>query len=217
MKPAADLSVYLITDARLCAPRDVVEVAVAAARGGARMIQLRDKGAPDEALIRRGRILKAALGRLGALLIVNDRVEVAAAIGADGVHVGQSDSEASVARNAMGPDAIIGLSIQNVAHAAALDPEIVDYVGVGPVFSTTTKQDHAPPLGFDGLARVCAASPVPAVAIGGLKTEHVAAVLGAGARGLAVVSAICAAPDPEIAARRFAEAIRANRKTAIQR
>ncbi len=212
MKPKIDLSVYLVTDPTLCAGRGVIETALAAVRGGASVVQLRDKTASDEALIRQGRALKAALAGSDALLIVNDRVEVAAAIPADGVHVGQSDAASASARRVLGADAIIGLSIQNAEQAALLDSELVDYVGIGPVFATATKSDHAAPLGFDGLARVCAASALPAVAIGGLSVAHVDAVFAAGARGLAIVSAICAAPDPESAARVFAEAVSARRK-----
>ena len=203
MKPSLDLSVYLITDPVLCAGRGLVETALGAVRGGASVVQLRDKHASDAVLIEQGRALKQALTGTGALLIVNDRIHVALAIGADGVHVGQSDAAAATARAALGPGAIVGLSIQTLAHAETLDPEIIDYVGVGPVFATDTKPDHAAPLGLDGLARVCAASALPAVAIGGLKPEHVAAVFAAGAQGLAVVSAICAAADPESAARAF--------------
>ena len=208
MKPSFDLSVYLITDPLLCAGRGLIETARAAVRGGVKIVQLRDKTASDAALISQGRALKQALAGSGALVIVNDRVEVARAIGADGVHVGQSDAAAADARKALGPDAIIGLSIQTTEHAAALDLAMVDYIGVGPVFATATKPDHAPPLGFDGLARVCTASALPAVAIGGLSAAHARAVFAAGARGLAVVSGICAAEQPEAAARAFAEAAR---------
>jgi len=208
MKPSFDLSVYLITDPLLCAGRGLIETARAAVRGGVKIVQLRDKTASDVALISQGRALKEALAGSGALLIVNDRVEVARAISADGVHVGQSDAAAADARKALGPDAIIGLSIQTTEHAAALDLAMVDYIGVGPVFATATKPDHAPPLGFDGLARVCTASALPAVAIGGLSAAHARAVFAAGARGLAVVSGICAAEQPEAAARAFAEAAR---------
>ena len=211
-KPRIDLSVYLVTDPTLCGKRGVVETALAAVQGGVRIVQLRDKVASDEALICQGRLLKKALAGTGALLIVNDRIEVAAAIGADGVHLGQSDTAAALARQVLGADAIIGLSIQSVEHARALDPKVVDYVGIGPVFATTTKSDHAAPLGFDGLARVCAASALPAVAIGGLTVANVEAVFAAGACGLAVVSAICAAPDPESAARAIAEAAEVSRR-----
>jgi thiamine-phosphate pyrophosphorylase len=211
LRSSIDLSVYLITDPALCVSHGLVATVLAAVRGGATIVQLRDKTAPDAVLVAQGRQLKQALASSGVPLIINDRVAVAAAVGADGVHVGQDDAAAAAARATLGPDAIIGLSIQSVEHARAVDPAVVDHVGVGPVFATSTKADHAQPSGFDGLAAVCAAAPVPAVAIGGVKAEHAAAVVAAGARGLAVVSAICGRPDPEAAARTLAEAVRAAR------
>ena len=207
MRPPLDLSVYLVTDPRLCAGRGLVDTVLAAVRGGATVVQLRDKEAPDGVLIEQGQALKAALRGSGVPLIVNDRLEVALAVGADGIHVGQSDAAAAAARAALGPGAIVGLSIQTREHAALVDPLVGDYLGVGPVFATETKPDHAPPLGFDGLAEVCAACRLPAVAIGGLTGDHAAAVLAAGAQGLAVVSAICGTPDPEDSARRLALAV----------
>lgn len=207
MRPSLDLSVYLVTDPGLCAGRGVEATVLAAVRGGVTAVQLRDKQASDAELVALARALRGALAGTGVPLLVNDRVEVARAAGADGVHVGQSDTAAAQARAALGPEAIVGLSVETVEHARALDPAVVDYVGAGPVFATPTKLDHAAPLGFDGLAALCAASPVPAVAIGGVKAEHAGRVLAAGARGLAVVSAICAAPDPEAAARSLAAAL----------
>lgn len=207
MKPKLDLGVYLVSDPLLCGGSALLETALAAVRGGATVVQLRDKMATDQALIEQGLALRQALNGSGALLIVNDRVEVARAIGADGVHVGQDDGAPSAARELLGSDAIVGLSIQTLAHAVAVDPAVVDYVGIGPVFATPTKPDHARPIGFSGLAEVCAASPVPSVAIGGLHAGHVDAAFAAGADGLAVVSAICSAADPESAARRFRSAV----------
>jgi thiamine-phosphate pyrophosphorylase len=207
MKPGLDLSVYLITDPGMCAARGLVETVLAAVRGGATVVQLRDKHAADAEVAVQGRALLEALRGTGVPLIVNDRVEVAQAIGAAGVHVGQSDLAAAHARALLGPAAIVGVSVETVAHVRAVDPTLVDYVGVGPVFATPTKADHATPLGFDGLAAICTASLVPAVAIGGVKAEHAGAVLAAGARGLAVVSAVCAAVDPEGATRALAQAV----------
>jgi len=136
-------------------------------------------------------------------LIINDRLEVAIAAGADGLHLGQDDGDVADARALLGPEAILGLSVQTLEQMARLDVEHLDYLGLGPVFATPSKQDHAEPLGFAGLARLVAASHLPSVAIGGLKAEHVTATHEAGAEGLAVVSAICGTPDPEAAARRF--------------
>jgi thiamine-phosphate pyrophosphorylase len=202
-----DLSVYLITDPLLCAGRGIVDTALAAVAGGATLVQLRDKQAPDAELIALGRALKAALAGCDVPLIINDRIGVAAAIGADGVHVGQGDDSVIEARRVLGPDSIVGLSIQSAAHAAAASALPVDYVGIGPIFATGTKPDHAPPLGFAGLAAVRAATGLPAVAIGGLGVGQVPGVLDAGCDGLAIVSAICAAPDPESATRAFRQAI----------
>ena len=211
MTRALDLAVYLVTDPALCAARGLVETVLAAVQGGASVVQLRHKDAPDELLIEQGRALMAALAGSPVPLIVNDRIAVAAAIGAHGVHLGQADASLDAARAALGPGAIVGLSIQTVAHARAVAGLPIDYVGIGPVFATATKPDHAPPLGFDGLARVRAATHLPAVAIGGLTAEHVPGVLEAGCDGLAVVSAICAAADPSAAARAFRDAIAAHR------
>lgn len=203
-----DLSLYLVLDPDLCAGIGMIETARLAVAGGATMVQLRDKHAGTASMIETGRALKETLVGTGALLIVNDDVEAAVAIGADGLHVGQEDMNASRARAMIGPEMILGLSVETARLAAAVDPDIVDYAGVGPVFATPTKADHKQPIGFDGLARLVKASPVPAVAIGGLKAEHVAEVFAAGANGLAVVSAIAGTPDPEAATRRIAAEIR---------
>ncbi|KPH05809.1 thiamine phosphate synthase (plasmid) [Rhizobium acidisoli] len=205
---AFDLSLYLVLDPDLCAGIGMVETARRAVAGGATMVQLRDKHAGTAGMIETGRALKQALDGTGALLIVNDDVEAAIAIGADGLHIGQEDMDAATARAMIGSDMILGLSVETAALAAGVDPSLVDYTGIGPVFATPTKADHKQPIGFHGLARLVAVSPVPSVAIGGLKAEHVAEVFAAGARGLAVVSAICGAPDPEAATRRIAAEIR---------
>ncbi|MEH7882579.1 thiamine phosphate synthase [Rhizobium laguerreae] len=205
---AFDLSLYLVLDPDLCAGIGMVETARLAVAGGATMVQLRDKHAGTIRMIETGRALKQALNGTGALLIVNDDVEAAIAIGADGLHIGQEDMDARKARAMVGAEMILGLSVESEALANAVDPDLVDYTGVGPVFATPTKADHKQPIGFDGLARLVKASPVPSVAIGGLKADHVAQVFAAGAMGLAVVSAICGTPDPEAATRRIAAEIR---------
>lgn len=202
-----DLSVYLVLDPGLCAGVGMVETARLAVAGGATMVQLRDKDGGTARMVETGRALKAALAGTGARLIVNDDVAAAVEIGADGVHVGQGDMSAAEARARIGPQAILGLTVERPELAAAVDPGMVDYIGAGPVFATPTKLDHKTPVGFDGLAAQIDASPVPAVAIGGLKAHHAGAALGAGARGLAVVSAICGQPDPEAAAREIAAAV----------
>ncbi|EJZ19071.1 thiamine phosphate synthase (plasmid) [Rhizobium sp. Pop5] len=203
-----DLSLYLVLDPDLCAGIGMVETARLAVAGGATMVQLRDKHAGTAGMIETGRALKQALAGTGALLVVNDDVEAAIAIGADGLHIGQEDMDARKARMIIGPEMILGLSVETELLAAAVDPDLLDYTGVGPVFATPTKADHKQPIGFDGLAKLVKASPVPSVAIGGLKAEHVAEVFAAGAKGLAVVSAICGTSDPKAATRRIAAEIR---------
>ncbi|ATJ84548.1 thiamine phosphate synthase [Halomonas beimenensis] len=198
-----DLSLYLVTDPDLCAAHGLQETVLAAVRGGVSVVQLRDKHVSDAELVPLARRLKTALAGSGVPLIINDRLEVALASGADGLHIGQDDGEVADARAALGPEAILGLSVQTLDQLARIDKGRLDYLGLGPVFATPTKGDHAEPLGFEGLAELVAASPLPSVAIGGLKAEHVPAVRRAGADGLAVVSAICGTPDPEAAARAF--------------
>lgn len=198
-----DLSLYLVTDSRLCARYGLVETVVAAVRGGVTIVQLRDKQASDGELIDQARQLKTALAGSGVPLIINDRLAVAIESGADGLHLGQGDGDVAAARAALGERAILGLSVQNHAQLARLDSSQLDYLGLGPVFATSTKHDHAQPLGFDGLASLVAASPLPAVAIGGLEPRHVEKIRAAGAKGPAVVSAICGQADPEAAARAF--------------
>ena len=175
-------------------------------------MQLRDKQADTKAMIECGSALKRVLAGTSVPLIINDDVEAAIAISADGLHVGQSDLEVAEVRHRIPKDMILGLSVETVELAKAVDRELVDYVGVGPVFATSTKLDHKTPIGFDGLARIVRASPVPAVAIGGLKAGHAAPVMAAGAAGLAVVSAICGTPDPQAAAQALASEIREARR-----
>jgi thiamine-phosphate pyrophosphorylase len=146
----------------------------------------------------------AALDGTPGRVIINDNVEAACAIGAHGLHIGQGDMPVADARARIGAGPILGVSVETLDAARAIDPALVDYVGAGPVFATRTKADHKPPVGWDGLAAIVAAAPVPAVAIGGLKAVHMAQVRAAGAAGAAVVSAICGQPDPEAAARELA-------------
>jgi thiamine-phosphate pyrophosphorylase len=216
MKKPFDLSLYLVLDPDLCGPMGMVETTRAAVAGGVTMVQLRDKHASTAGMIETGRALQAVLAGTGVPLIVNDDVEAAVALQAEGLHVGQEDCDARSARARIGPDRILGVSVETEALAAAIDPAIVDYAGVGPVFATPTKPDHKQPVGLDGLARLVAACPVQSVAISGLKAEHAASVLAAGADGLAVVSAICGKPDPRRAAIAIVEAIAAARRQMAQ-
>lgn len=216
MKPL-DLSLYLVLDPELCRARTMAETACAAVRGGATVVQLRDKTASTLALVETGRAIRAALDGTGVPLIVNDDADAAVAMRADGLHVGRNDMSAVEARRCIGPDMILGLSVETPEAGRLVPPSIVDYVGAGPVFATATKPDHAPAVGLDGLAALIEASPVPAVAIGGLKATHVPAILETGAQGVAVVSAICGQKDPEAEARRLADSIRLWQQAARRR
>lgn len=206
-----DLSLYLVLDPGLCRIHDMVETARLAVRGGVSMVQLRDKEAGTAGLIATGRALMAALAESGVPVIINDDVEAAHAIGAHGIHVGQSDMDVRAVRQRVGPDMILGLSAESPGAVARADGDIIDYLGLGPVFATTTKPDHKTPIGLEGLAGLVKASPVPSVAIGGLKSSHAEAVMASGVDGLAVVSAICGQPDPEAAATDLAQRLAVHR------
>lgn len=201
---ASQLRVYLVTDPQLCAARGVVDTVREGVRGGVTMVQLRDKDASTAARVELGRALMDVLAGTGVPLVINDDIDAAIAVGAHGVHVGQSDLSPTVARARLGPDAIVGLSCETVVHAAAADPSVLDYVGLGPVFATSTKPDHAPAMELAGLAAARAATTLPAVAIGGIHTATLDAVLATGVDGVAVVSAICGQADVHAAARALA-------------
>ncbi|NQX14656.1 thiamine phosphate synthase [Rathayibacter sp. VKM Ac-2857] len=205
-----DLSLQLVTDTRLCGPRGVPAVVAPAVAGGVRVVQVRDHEATAAELVALTCAVAAVLDEHTTLL-VDDRVDVVLAArlaGArvDGVHVGQSDLPVLAARSILGADAVIGLTANTAAHLAAahaLPAGTVDYLGVGVIRATATKPDHPVPLGIDGFAALAAATPLPCVAIGGVTSGDAAALRRAGAAGLAIVSAICAADDPESAARAF--------------
>jgi thiamine-phosphate pyrophosphorylase len=197
---AFDLSLYLVVGPDATAGRDVTSVALAAVRGGATMVQLRYKAGTSE-IMQSAREVIEVLRPTGVPVIINDRVDLARALGAQGVHVGQEDASPAEAREVLGEDAIVGLSITDANQLAAVDPEVVDYLGVGPIFPTPSKADAATPLGLDALARIASSIRLPVAAIGGITEENAAAVIRAGADGLAVISAICGADDPEQAAR----------------
>ncbi len=202
-----DLSLYLVTNRPLCKGRDLEEVVAAAVRGGATMVQLREKSAPTREFVALARGLRALLSPLGVPLIINDRVDVALAAGADGVHIGQKDMEYADVRRIMGAGAVIGLTIDDYDELAAAEALDVDYLGIGPVFPTATKADHAPPWGIDGIAKARPLTRHKFVAIGSVTAASAPALIRAGADGVAVVSALCSADDPERAARELRLAV----------
>ena len=207
MKQRPDWRLYLVTDRGLARGRPIAGVVEAAVRGGATAVQLREKSCGTRDFVQLGRELKKLLAPLEVPLIVNDRVDIALEIGADGVHIGQQDMDYEGARRLLGPGAIIGLSIETIEQARAAVPLDVDYLGVGPVFATATKMDAAPPLGVAALAEIRAITRQTIVAIGGIGLENARQAIDSGAEGVAVVSAICAAEDPERTARELRQAI----------
>jgi thiamine-phosphate pyrophosphorylase len=199
VKPQFDLRLMLVTDDAMCAGRGLVNTVLEAVAGGVTIVQLRDKTASDTDLAATAVVLKDALAPTGVPLILNDRPSVAKAAGLAGAHIGQDDGHPAAARAILGPDALIGLSVTRAAELATVDPAVVDYVGLGPVFPTGSKADAAPALGLDGARAIGARLPLPWVAIGGIGIANSAAIMRAGAAGVAVVSAICAADDPRAA------------------
>ncbi|MBR4827052.1 MAG: thiamine phosphate synthase [Bacteroidales bacterium] len=199
------LKLYLVTDRPLCLGRELEWIVAEAVKGGVTMVQLREKDADTREFVALGLRLKELLAPLGVPLIINDRIDVALAVDADGVHIGQSDMPYEIARKLLGPGKIIGLSVENldeVIQANALD---VDYIAVSPVYGTPTKTDTAEPFGLEGLREAVELTRHPVVAIGGMNERTAADVFAAGADGIAVVSAICSALDPQSSARILAE------------
>jgi thiamine-phosphate pyrophosphorylase len=204
-----DLSLYVITDSTIARGRPTEEIVAAAIRGGATMIQLREKTWAARDLVQVGHRLLAITRPTGVPLIVNDRVDVALAIDADGVHVGQDDIPVPVARRLLGPDKVVGTSAGTVEEAKQAELDGADYVGVGSIFATASKSDAGDAIGPDALRRIREAIHIPIVAIGGLTASNAPAAIGAGAQGVAVISSVVGAADVASAARMLAEVVRA--------
>ncbi len=201
-----DYSLYLVTDRKLSLGRPLVDVVTAAVAGGVTCVQLREKECSTRAFVEEAEALHALLNPLHIPLIINDRIDVALAVGAEGVHLGQTDMKLTDARRIVGQDMVIGISVESLEDALEAGAGGADYLGVSPVFSTPTKADTAAPLGLEGLAAIRAAVDIPLVAIGGINSTNCAAVVSAGADGLAVVSAIVSAASPTDAARELRRA-----------
>lgn len=202
-----DWSVYIITDRRTAGERDRLDIVRAAIRGGATVVQLRDKDATTRQMLEFGQALHDITRAAGLPLIVNDRIDVALALDAEGVHVGQDDLPTPVARRIIGPHRILGVSAGTVEQAQQAEREGADYLGVGDVFGTPSKPDAGPPIGVARLAEIVRSVSIPCVAIGGITLQNAAAVVEAGAAGVAVISAVIGAPDPEAAARELREQV----------
>ncbi|MBB3086200.1 thiamine phosphate synthase [Geodermatophilus sabuli] len=213
-----DPTLYLVTDTALCSPRPVADVVRAAVAGGVTAVQVRDKTASRRDLLALTRAVQAALSdRPDVPVVVNDAVDVALVAGADGVHVGQDDLPPGETRALLGPGPLLGVSVSSAAEldaALALPTGTVDVVGLSPVWATPTKPDAAPGLGLEGASALAAAAHaggLVAVAIGGIDAARAADVARTGVDGICVVSAVCAAADPEAAARALRAGIAAGR------
>lgn len=204
-----DFGVYLITDADLSGDRSTVEIVENAIRGGVDVVQLREKGKSARTRYELGTTLRELTRDADVPLIVNDRIDIAAAIGADGVHLGDDDLPVSVARDQLGGEAIVGRSVSTPEAARQAEREGADYLGVGAVYGTTSKETDPEQanIGLDRIRAVREATDLPFVGIGGVTPDNAASVVEAGADGVAVISAITGADDPEGATRRLGAAV----------
>jgi len=207
-----DLRLNAIVDPERAGGFELADLAARCVRGGATLVQLRDKRSETRALIEQARAIKRAVSPFAAPFVVNDRVDVAMAAGADGVHLGQDDMAAEDARRLLGSRAIIGLSIKSVQEAETARLDLVDYVGSGGVYATSSKQQKNAPIGPAGLARIITvlrrrAPDLPVCGIAGINASNAAEVIAAGGDGIAVISAISLAPEPEASARELREIV----------
>jgi thiamine-phosphate pyrophosphorylase len=217
-----DLRLYAIVDPETSGGKSLAELARQVAEGGATLVQLRDKLSDTRPFIENARAVKAALKPFGVPLLINDRVDVALIVGAEGVHVGQTDMEVADARRLLGPKAIIGLSLKSHEHIAAAPIGLLDYVAIGGAYATTSKETKTAPVGLDGFkARVTAmrsrAPQMPIVAIAGINAGNAAGVIDAGVDGVSVISALSKPADSAAAAhelRDVVDAALAKRKAA---
>jgi len=199
---------HVLTDTELQQRFSHLELAELAIAGGAEAIQFRQKRGSTRELIETARQMQALCRRRGARLIVNDRLDVALAAGADGVHLGQDDFPLALAREILGPEKIIGGSASTLAEARLCQAQGVDYIGLGPVYPTSSKADASPAGGLDLVRRAARELGLPVIAIGGIDEARAAAVMAAGAHGVAVISAVCCQGDPAAAAARLRRVLR---------
>ncbi len=186
---------YVITDETVCPGRTHSEIAQAAVDGGARIIQLRDKTAPDRYFYEAALEIREITDAAGALFLINDRIDIAAAVGVDGVNTGQTDLPVPTVRELLGEGAILGVSAQNLDQARQAQEDGADYIGFGPVFATTTKLDAGPGCGIETLRTLCHEISLPVVAVGGISIENIGSIAANGAACAAVVSAVACARD----------------------
>ena len=211
--PNIDYSLYLVTDRGLARNRSTLEIVTAAVNGGATVVQLREKACSTLEFIEQALSIKAFLKTRHIPLIINDRLDVAQAVEADGVHLGQTDMPLETAKGILGDTMLIGISAECLEDAIVAEKGGADYLGVSPIYATPTKTDTALALGLEGLREIRKAVKLPLVGIGGLNQGNAAEVIRNGADGVAVVSAIVAADDPETAARELKQVINEAQQT----
>ncbi|WP_028574141.1 thiamine phosphate synthase [Desulfonatronovibrio hydrogenovorans] len=212
MTRQVDYSLYLVTDQALCLGRKIMDVVLEAVQGGVTIVQIREKNTSAKAFYELAVAMRKNLAPKNIPLIINDRVDVALAADADGVHVGQSDMPFPRVREIMGPDKILGISI-NSFDQLSQSSDLVDYFSMSPVFPTPTKTDTSAPFGLKGLEKARKMTSKPLITIGGIKPENIKEVMATGVDGVALVSAVCSAPSPEKAARQLMDLIRQSRQT----
>ena len=211
MIPPSSWEVYLVTDRAFSRGRSTLEIVRAAVRGGVSAVQLREKELSTRDFLEEGLTIRDFLRERGVPLIINDRIDIALALDAEGVHVGQNDMPVGIARKLLGRSRIVGLSAERLDHLDRDAGACIDYFAVSPVFLTGTKTDISRPWGLDGLKNARAATDLPLVAIGSIKVDNAREVVRAGADCVAVVTAIVSADDPEAACRRLLEEVRAGK------
>ena len=202
-----DLLLYAVTDRRWLGGRRLADQVEEALKGGVTFVQLREKDLDEERFLEEAREIKELCGRYQVPFVINDNVDIAQAVDADGVHVGQSDMEAGDVRARLGQDKIIGVSAQTVEQALLAESRGADYLGVGAVFATGSKAD-ASEVDHETVKAICQAVHIPVIAIGGITRENVGALTGTGVCGVAVISAIFAQEDVEEETRKLKEAVR---------
>jgi len=207
-----DLSLYLITNQKLAGSRSLSDIVRDAIEGGVTIVQYREKDAPTKYMIEQAREIHAVTKAAGVPLIIDDRIDVMLAVGAEGVHVGQSDMPADLARKLIGPGKILGVTAKNVEQAIKGEKDGADYLGCGDIFGTTSKADAGTPIGLNGFRDRKNSVSIPVVGIGGVYASNAASVIKSGADGIAVISAIVSHKNPQKAAEQLAAEIRSARK-----
>ena len=215
MRKKADFGLYLVTDRGVCLGRPLERVVAAAVRGGVSLVQVREKSCPTRDYIETVDTIQKILKPCGVPLIINDRVDIAVILEADGAHVGKGDMPLFLSRQLLRDGKILGCSATNLKEALQAEQGGADYLGVGPIFSTPSKQDAAPPIGLKELEEICHKVTIPVVAIGGISLKNIEKAIKAGAAGVAVISAVANAKDMKKATEELVDKIKKTKGSGI--